>query len=129
MAIEDIMGQAMKDEENDNDALTIYHLLDKLKMIKLWPFSTKFQSLTIQDITEMLQNLDPCPGTCGCTCESYRIKEGLVVAVNDVEAKLKGLCLECVRHGRVLFLEGNCAAEFPIICSQKSSDGGQQGQV
>lgn len=117
-AIEEITAPYV---EIGDSAKEVYHFIERLDLIGLWPLCKKFQSLTLQTIIIRLQKFHQSRGTDDCGCSQHIFEDELTDAVDEAEAKIKGLCLECVRHGRATFFEGNCAAASVALCTGESS--------
>lgn len=88
---------------------------------RLWPIST-IQTYSISEVLkafESFPNLGYIPtgqrmsgGMDILTSQEVNLKRRLDKAVSDVDRKVTGLCLSCIRHGRYNEEDGNCHAEF-----------------
>lgn len=103
--IEDITESAV---EHGGCATEVYHFLEALHRVSLWPLSKRLQSSPLQEVLKDLRRFTECRGTTDCGCQSEFFDEHLEDAANDVEAELKGLCLTCFKEGKATREEGNC---------------------
>lgn len=114
-AIEDIIDDPVEDGDS---AKEVYHFLEALNKVDLWPLSKKLQSSTLQDVLKSLRRLAECRGTTDCNCQDFDFDIPLEGAAEDVERELKGLCLTCFKNGRLTWEEGNCSAGKYVSCSR-----------
>ena len=82
---------------------------------EIWPISTLLSS-DLQEVLGKLKQFRHCSGTsdCGCADLSYDLDIGYVISF--LERELKGLCLKCVRKGRMTVDEGNCSQPKEHLC-------------
>ncbi len=90
------------------------HFMINLKEAELWPPSTAFRNSAIQTVLGKASKYQNCPAEwrCGCRMFGYWVED----SVKDVEEQLKGLCLTCIKNGKVSKADGNCQAATHSLC-------------
>lgn len=107
----------------------IGHSLQQLFNIGLWPTSNIDQMSTsiVSSKIDEFRNYERSPAAeyylegehyIGCDSLRMDIKQRLLEATKEALEKTKGLCLSCVKRGKVTSEEGNCHAEEEILCSE-----------
>lgn len=88
---------------------TASHFFQGLYGADLWPLSWIFTEPSVLLVAEKFSRYKcRCNYHSDCECASAQFGKLLQQAVARVQGDLKGLCLECVRNGKSVFIEGNC---------------------
>lgn len=104
--IEDLISQPVEEGTNSTD---VFHILEALSEVNLWPLSKRLQTSTLRAVLKDLRRFPRCPGNMDCSCDTYEFDNALEMAAKDVERELKGLCLTCFKKGRATWEEDNCS--------------------
>lgn len=84
------------------------HFFHELYRINIWPISTR-ESINLDYIQRTIAGFnDP---------ENTSFKEKLVTAIARAVDAQKGLCLSCVRKGKISSNQGNCHARLGYLCT------------
>ena len=93
---------------NAGDAFALSHHIKEARRLGVWPSYTN-PGTNIPESLERLQNYKTCMET-DCTCRIHDLKGRIHTLILTMLSKVHGLCLHCVKEGRVTEAEGNCLA-------------------
>ena len=83
----------------------------ELSRLELWPLSEKVMASSVQAVLEKASRFEGVgEPSSGCKCRTCKVsfKELMTALATDQLGKVKGLCLGCVRSGRLMPDGGNC---------------------
>ena len=85
------------------------YLLKELHRLYIWPISTRLNLLNMDYIQTAIAGFHEQ--------ENTSFKEKLVTAIARAVDAQKGLCLSCVRKGKITSNQGNCHARLRHLCT------------
>ena len=91
--------------------------VQELYRIGLWPINNRNTQMSIQEISNRLQGFRDYYITQSWPCVSpiINFKQGLVDATGRMISG-SGLCLNCVKKGKIMIADGNCRAVSLELC-------------
>lgn len=99
------------------------HYLQELLRLGLWPISNTIEHKTVESVAGQiiqLENYYDRYGSNGtgaiCKSPSIDLEKRLQEVVSEHSEDQKGLCLNCVRHGKATVNQGNCVASSRVLC-------------
>lgn len=97
------------------------HCLSELIRLGLWPMSRSLPNANLDDVPQVAsdfknysRSLYRYAPTCALDNTDFKAMLGQMVA--DATEVLQGLCLKCVKQGKVTEEEGNCHAADVHLC-------------
>lgn len=81
----------------------------ELYRLNIWPISTRTESINLDYIQRAVADLEEQANT--------SFKGNLITVIARAVDAQKGLCLCCVRKGKVSSHQGNCHARLRYICT------------
>ncbi len=92
------------------------HSFKELRRLRIWPMFKLVNGATIEFVSIQVCGfvdfkVSNCPSNFKVDC-----KERLQKAVEEASKGQLGLCLNCVKKGKIKTLEGNCQAESLELC-------------
>ena len=115
-------------EHNDDDGTICYHLaktgyyIQELKRIDLWPILYATTAKSVQEVSDCLQKYSNYPirdtRENGMVCDRANLNfEKHLLQVREMSSKRSsGLCLNCVKKGKIMSADGNCRAASLELC-------------
>lgn len=93
----------------NSDATKAGYVFQELYRLRIWPISTRLNTINLEYIQTEI--------TLFCEQEDTSFKDKLVCAIARAVDAQKGLCLCCVRKGKVSLHQGNCHARLRYLCT------------
>ena len=88
--------------------IKVGHFFTELYWIDLWPISDQVNEINLDYIQSEIANFDEYKDT--------SFKKSLVIEISKAIDAQKGLCLSCVRLGKISSHQGNCQARLRYLC-------------
>ena len=96
--------------------------IKELDRIGLWPIPYTNTRKSIQEISSCLRGFenysvhDPFEHDHYCDTADINLKDLLIQAIETTSKRSRGLCLNCVKNGKIMIAEGNCRATSLELC-------------
>lgn len=111
--VEHIMARFLQDDaENpapDSHLIKVGYFFGELYRLNIWPISTRFSSINLDYIQRAIVGFNEQDNTF--------FKRKLIIVIEQAVDAQKGLCLCCVRKGKISSHQGNCHARFRYLCT------------
>lgn len=95
---------------------TMAHYTRELNRIGLWPPSKVFRECTVAQLLNRFRQFRNCQGYRGCKCCDSDLSSKFRNVADDLLFDLSGLCLACVKNGKLTDSEGNCGVNNESAC-------------
>ncbi|KAL2037384.1 hypothetical protein N7G274_009869 [Stereocaulon virgatum] len=98
------------------------HYIQELHRLQLWPMPDSDSTKSLRDIYDRFYGLQRCPiVNPWCHNSQWDVAkidctQLLMTAGHEILAKPVGLCLNCVRDGRIMRQDGNCQKQSLELC-------------
>ena len=114
--------------EDHGDGAICFHLaktgyyIHELHRIGLWPIPASYSAKSIQDISDRLLKIcnysavDPYEYGLCCDRANIDFEELLLELRETISKRNTGLCLNCVKKGKIMSADGNCRAASLELC-------------
>lgn len=100
------------------------HYVQELTSLGLWPLWPLTEKTKLTALTNILENFEDYGLEIGnrsyntfCGHQPTNLKHSLISSIERIIDQQHGLCLACVKQGRVTRAEGNCQAREKRNCS------------
>ena len=116
-----------QDEHHDDTAICFHlaktgYYIQELHRIGLWPIPNLDTAKSIQDVSDRLLKIcnysavDLCEAGMCCDEANIDFEEHLLQVTETISKCNTGLCLNCVKKGKIMSADGNCRAASLELC-------------
>lgn len=95
---------------------SVGHYFYELRRIGLWPMPDAFSEANLKHLVTKLRGAKSCT-LHNCYCYTLNLSERLSQFAGSLESNLRGMCLHCVKEGRMSSAQKNCMAFVAADCS------------
>ena len=98
------------------------HYVEELLRLELWPISNIATKKTIAMVLKQIEQFEDYAyiggKSCSCGGGSFNAKKLLQELSNKHSNQLRGLCLHCVKKGKITRIEGSCMESSLLKCKR-----------
>ena len=116
-----------QDEDHDDEAICFHlaktgYYIQELHRLGLWPIPKAYTAKSIQNISDRLLELgnysavDPDEDGLWCDEAGIDFEDHLLQVRETSSQRSSGLCLNCVKKGKIMSADGNCRAASLELC-------------